>query len=160
MLVPAQLYEEEIQTGLIACWYQPKYSYYFSGEYNHFELADNGYWRRDYAHINSEGECDGYFGYAFNETDKSMRNFGLVSFAENGSALVADVKEHMKEMLGSIAQRAEFFVYADNPVLRIYQRFIKCYGGRQVGCLTRSSYFDGKYHDAIIFEILKEEFKV
>ena len=58
-----------------------------------------------------------------------------------------------------VAQRAEFFVYADNPVLRLYQRLIKCYGGRQVGYLTRSSYFDGKYHDAIIFEILKEEFK-
>ena len=69
---------------------------------------------------------------------------------------------HIKDLVGKgveISVLAEFFVYADNPVLRIYQRFIKCYGGRQVGYLARSSYFDGKYHDAIIFEILKEEFK-
>lgn len=159
MLVPAQLYKEELKRKLVACWYQPKYQYYFAGEYNEHNIGDNAYWRRDFVHLNSRGEVDGYFSHNYNDATKSMSGFGLVSFSDNGALLVKDVIKYMKDLFELEAQRAEFFAFVDNPATKVYDKLIKKYGGKVVGRLTRSAYFNGKYHDCIIYEILKEELK-
>lgn len=157
MLVPAQLYREELKNKMIACWYEPKYKYYFSGEYNEIKIADNAYWRRDFVHLNSKGEVDGYFCHNYNDACKSMNGFGLISFSDSGALLVREVIEYIMKMFEVEAQRAEFFAFADNPAVKLYDKLIKRYGGKFIGRLTRSAYFCGEYHDCVFYEILKED---
>ena len=45
----------------------------------------------------------------------------------------------------------------DSPACRLYDFYMKRCGGKQVGKLTRAWYFDGKYHDSIIYELLAED---
>ena len=48
MLVPAQLYKEELKRELISRWYEPRYSHYFAGWKDELSIADNANYRRDY----------------------------------------------------------------------------------------------------------------
>lgn len=59
MLYPAQLYREELKWKLISCWYKPEYDYYFCGEYSEFDVPDTTMWRRDFVHLDKDGEVDG-----------------------------------------------------------------------------------------------------
>lgn len=56
--MPAQLYKEELKRKMISYWYDPKYQWYFASDRNKFEIPDNAYWRRDFVHLNSDGEIE------------------------------------------------------------------------------------------------------
>lgn len=154
--VPAQLHEEEIKRKLIACWYDPKYIYYFGGNYRVNQIGDNADWRRDYAFVDKDSNVSGYFSYNYDECNKSMHNFGLIDFSGNGQELVRQALKHIRGMFEKGAQRLEVMCFGDSPACRLYDFYIKRCGGKQVGKLTRAWYFDGKYHDSIIYELLAE----
>lgn len=160
MLYPAQLYKDELRKKLISCWYDPKYKYYFSGEYNEFVVQDNCYWRHDFVHLDKDGNVDGFFSYNYNDGSKSMSQFGLISFAKNGLPLVKDALARVKYMFEHGAQRCEFWAFADNPVVKMYDYFIEMYGGSRVGYMHRTAYFDGEYHDTVFYELLAENLKL
>lgn len=105
MLLPAQLYREELKRKMTACWYQPKYKYYFLANYHEIQIGDNADWRRDFVCV-YKNEVIGFFSYSYNEVDRSMGNFGLVSFVDNGTILIRDVLKHIvsKEVSDVIKQ--------------------------------------------------------
>ena len=156
MLYPAQLYKEELKKKLISCWYDPKYRYYFGGDRHEFNVPDNTDWRQDFVHLADDGSVDGFFSYNYTDTTKSMSQFGLISFSDNGMPLITDAIHQVKKMFLNGAQRCEFWAFADNPVCKLYNRLMSKYGGLIVGHLTRSGYFDGKYHDVVFYEVLAE----
>ena len=156
MLYPAQLYKEELKKKLISCWYDPKYRYYFGEDRQEFTVPDNNTWRHDFVHLDKDGNIDGFFSYNYNDGNKSMTQFGLISFSENGMPLIIDAVHQVKKMFLNGAQRCEFWAFTDNPVCKLYNRLMAKYGGLIVAHLTRSGYFDGKYHDAVIYEVLAE----
>ena len=158
MLKPAQLYREELKKALIACWYDPKYKWYFgNGRYEH-QLADNTEWKQDFVHINSKGEVDGYFGYSYNDISHSITNFGLIGMTDNNWQLVSLALKRINYLFNHGAQRAEFWCYTDNPVKVWYDKITAKYGGKQIATLHRVDYFDGEYHDMCIYEILVEDY--
>lgn len=154
MLYPAQLYKEELKRKLIGCWYKPKYDYYFMGEYNEFNVGDNAYWRTDLVHLDKNGEVDGYFSYQRNDVAKSISQFGLVSFVDNGTNLVTDCIRHINKLVSEGLHRMEWWAVSDNPANKIYEWLIARYGGQITGRMHDCHYFGGKYHDAVMYEIL------
>lgn len=159
MLYPAQLYKEELKRKLIGCWYKPEYDYYFLGDYREFSVPDNTDWRRDFVHLNKNGEVDGYFSYHYNEIAKSLSQFGLISFMGNGGALMLDCIRHIDKLISEGLHRMEWWAVVGNPACKIYERLIERYGGSVAGYMHDCNYFNGKYHDAVMYEILfdKEE---
>ena len=105
MLVPAQLYKEELKRKLVECWYKPEYDYYFLGDYREFTVPDNTDWRRDFVCLNSKGEITGYFSYYYNEVARSLSQFGLISFTGNGTILVRDCIRHIEKLIGEGLRR-------------------------------------------------------
>lgn len=157
MLVPAQLYHDELKRELIARWYEPRYSHYFAGERGSNDIADNAFWRRDFVYLDEDNKLAGYFGYAFNETSKSMINFGLIGFKKNNTRMIREVLCHVRHMFKSgQAQRADFIAFADNPACKLYRRFAAQYGGDEVAHLHRVAYYDGSFHDTVMWEFLAE----
>ena len=155
MLYPAQLYKEELTQKLVQCWYTEKYSYYFGGEFREYIVPTNPEGKRDFVHLTVDGKVDGYFSYWHDRVAKSLNNFGLISFTNNGFPLIIDVEKHLKHLIkiGEI-QRIEFWAFEDNPVNKLYKHFMNKYNGKEVGYLHNSAWFDGKYHNTIIYEIL------
>lgn len=55
----------------------------------------------------------------------------------------------------------EWWGYKDNPAIKGYRKFIKRFGGRECGYMRQTSkLMDGKLHDSVMFEILKEDIKI
>lgn len=154
---PAQLHEEALKRKLTACWYDPKYTYYFGGEHRIIQIGDNTDWRRDFVLMDTYGQVSGYFSYNYNECDRSMHNFGLIDFSGHGKALVDAAIGNIRDMFRKGAQRLEVMCFADCPAKKLYDFYISHCGGKQVGTLTRARFFDGRYHDCIIYELLAED---
>ena len=157
MLYPAQLYREELKRKLISCWYNPKYDWYFMDEYRNFEVPNDTEWRRDFVHLDKNGEVDGFFSYHLDISAKSVSQFGLVSFSDNGAGFVKDCIDHMKQVIANGLHRAEWWAVDGNPANKLYESFIKKYGGTIAGRLHDCNYFKGKYHDSVIYEIIFAE---
>lgn len=154
MLYPAQLYREELKRKLISCWYNPKYDWYFLGDYREFSVPDNTDWRRDFVHLNREGEVDGYFSYHFNEVARSVSQFGLIAFSDNGAGFVKDCVDHMNRLIAEGLRRAEWWAVSDNPANKWYRKILRKYGGHVIGTAHECNYFGGEYHDSVMYEIL------
>lgn len=149
MLYPAQLYKEELKRKLVEHWCDPT-------------APDNLDWKQDFVQIGSDGSVTGYFGYAYDECSKSIRNLGLISFTADKSdsiSLCYDAIKQIKYLFENGAQRLEFWAFIDNPITETYQRLIAKHGGRIAGYLHRTAYFNGKYHDTVFFELLAENIK-
>jgi RimJ/RimL family protein N-acetyltransferase len=158
MFESAHAYKEELRTKLIKCWYEEKYKYYFAGEYNELQIGNNTDYRHDFVHINPiTKEIDGFLSYNYDMRARSLSGFGLISFSDNGALLMKDTIRHVMHMFenGDI-QRVEFWAFADNPVVKQYSRIISKFGGTEVATLHRTNWFDGRYHDCIVYEILEE----
>lgn len=158
MLKPAQLYKEEIKTKLIEHWYDPRCQHYFAGNYREWQIPDNCDWRREFACVSSSGEVIGYFSYSYDEISRSMANFGLISFVESPIVLL-DAVRHTKLMLESgMAQRVEIWAFADNPANEIYEHFMQKFGGWCCGKLDRTCFYNGKFHDSKVYQLLVENY--
>ena len=158
MFESAHAYKEELRTKLIKCWYEEKYKYYFAGEYNELQIGNNTDYRHDFVHINpTTNEIDGFLSYNYDMRARSLSGFGLISFSDNGALLMRNTIRHVMHMFenGDI-QRVEFWAFADNPVVKQYSRIISQFGGTEVATLHRTNWFDGRYHDCIVYEILEE----
>ena len=158
MLYPAQLYREELKAKLTACWYDERYAYYFGDGREEHSIPTDAYWRHDFVHLDKDGHVDGYFSYNYNDGDCSMRNFGLISFAEDGTALVHDAINRVKYMLAHGAQRVEIWAFANNPVNKFYKRMMDRFGGKRVAYLRRTTIINGEYEDSVCYELLVEDY--
>lgn len=154
-LVPAQPYREELKCKLIECWYNPKYKYYFSGSAYELSVPDNNDHRHDFVHLDKNGDVDGYFSYQIDWRAKSLYNFGLIGFADNNISFIMDCVRRLEHMIDTEEiQRLEFWAWADNPINKFYRHMVNKWGGKVAGYLTNSGFFDGRYHDSIIYEVL------
>ena len=153
MIVSAHSYKEELKNKLIEKWYDDKYIYYFADERSELQIPNNCDWIHHMVHLNSKGEVDGAFIYNYNATSRSISGISLISFVDNGAPLMREFIKYMMDMFKKGARRAEFYAFTDNPACKQYDRIIAKYGGRKVGYLRETSYFDGRYHDMYIYEV-------
>lgn len=153
MIVSAHCYKEELKNKLIEKWYDDKYIYYFADERSELRMPDNCDWIHHMVHLNLKGEVDGAFIYQYNATSRSISGISLISFVDDGGPLMWEFIKYMMNMFKKGARRAEFYAFTDNPACKQYDRIIAKFGGRKVGYLRETSYFDGRYHDMYIYEV-------
>lgn len=160
MLVPAQLYKEELKKKIVSTWYNLEYQYYWQSYNNEPNFEDNNIYTRQFAFI-SKDKITGYFSYSLDNSSKSLYNMGLLSFEKVNYKFIKAVLSHIKWLFDEkIIDRIEFFAYEDNPAIKGYDKIIKRFGGKRVGKFTRSQkLYDGKLHNTIFYEILKEDYK-
>lgn len=162
MLDIAKKYESEFQEKYLDTWYDMRYQYYRDSSGDRVpQLADNCYERRDFVSLNDEEEVIGFISYFYNDTNMSASQFGAISF-DIGNPIFA---QDLIQVIGDIffkfrLNRIEFWCFEDNPATKSYRAFIKRFGGKEVGRLRRTcKLMDGKFHDSVIFEILREDLK-
>ena len=163
MLVPAQLYKEELKKKMVSTWYNLEYQYYWSNYYEepNFEKNNNNdIYNRQFAFV-EDNKVTGYFSYTFDNSTKSLYNMGVLSFEKPNYHFIKAVIKHIKWLFDEkIIDRIEFFAYEDNPAIKGYDKILERFGGKRVGKLTRSQkLYDGKLHNTILYEILREDYE-
>lgn len=165
MLVPSVLYEQELKKLMAEHWYDPRYQYYFDGT-----ARNNGYlcpqnrcddsaWSiREFVSVDN-GKVVGFFRYMFSDMTNSCCNFGLCSFDFGNRTFIEDVLLGFYDIFYTYNfNRIEFLCVSDNPAVDLYRKFISRYGGREVGTFRQvTKCLDGKIHDCIVFEVLKND---
>ena len=161
MLKPAQLYKEQLNKKYIETWYDKKYMYYQSSPVCYeIQIPDNNECGYNFVYVDENDDITGYFSYKINWISKNICNFGLISFKDNNVAFIRDVIKHIRHMLDDVGiQRIEFWAYKENPANRAYQKLVKKFGGAKVATLHNVNMLsDGRLHDMVIYEILRENY--
>lgn len=161
LLRPAQLYTEELNKKMIERWYDIDNMYYHGGPASYsIEPSDNNSESHSFVSL-SKGEVVGYISYCVDYLVMSADNFGFISFDKGNITFIADTFQLIKDLFYKYNfNRVAWYCYVDNPAIRGYRKFIEKFGGREVAYLRQTTkLLDGKIHDSVIFEILKEDLK-
>lgn len=162
MLKPAQLYEEEIKLKKINGWYNKDNIYYYGGTGGSIiSFDDNNIDSHDFASVDKDDNVIGYIGYYIDWKVKMVYGLSIISFDKGNLKLIKDLYQAIEDCFFKYNfNRIEWFCYSDNPAIRGYIKFIERCGGIQSGyCRQNIMLQDGKLHDTISFEIMKDEFK-
>lgn len=163
MLKPAQLYREELKKKGVETWYKPEYQWYYGGGGSReFDIPDNCYESREFVSVDENDNIIGYMGYSFSQSAMSAYNFGALSFDLGNPIVALDMKQLIADIFFKYnMNRVEWFCFADNPAIKGYRSFIKRYGGRECGYFRKQcKLLDGEFHDAVCFEILRDDLLV
>lgn len=161
MLKPALLYAQQLKEKHIGTWFDDRYMYYrgCSGDFD-ISLHDNNIDTHEFVSVDKNDNVIGYISYHVDWCAMNTDNIGIISYDLGNVEFVKDCFKAICDLFEKYhMNRIGFFVYADNPARRGYENFIKKHGGRACAYfhqIRRLS--DGRLHDGIEFEILKEEF--
>lgn len=162
MLKPAQNYITEIKTKYADTMYDLNYQYYHADRWTSFpSISEDNCWKHQFASVDANNNVIGYISYSINLSAESCDNFTIISFDKGNLTFVRDIQQAVDDIFNKYNfNRLEFQCFVGNTALRGYRNFIKRYGGREVGTLKQvNKLIDGKLYDAVIFEILKEDYK-
>lgn len=162
MLKPAILYKEELEDKFKEVFYDLKYQYFTHGAMNNVpEIPDSNEKFHCFASVDKKGNVLGYISYGVDWEAMTTCGFGAISFVPGGSVEYAyDLRKAIDNIFMKFNfNRIEWWAYSDNPAIRGYDSFIKRYGGRRAGFLKQNiKLLDGKLHDSIIYELLREDY--
>ena len=161
MLENGKLYENEVGTELLTRSFDPNYQWYYNG------IGLTGFsipieeTSRHFASTTANGKLIGYISYQIDQSTYAACNIGIISFDMGNPEFIQDVRKVVRAIFEQHRMnKLEFFVYGDSPHLRGYRKLIKRFGGHEVGTLHETTKLpDGKLHDAVIFEIMAEDYK-
>ena len=161
MLMPAQLYVDQLKEESIKAWYKPEYMFYNGGAGDcGVDLPEDNYNNHCFVSVSRGDNVIGYISYSVDWAAMSASNLGIISYRKGNLEFVKDVYKVICDLFEVYhMNRLEWWCYADNPAIRGYRNFIKRHGGRECGYYRQIAKLqDGKLHDSVTFEILACEF--
>lgn len=162
MLKTAQLYTTELTEKMYKTWYDPKYIYYHYAPGNCLiDLPQDNFHTHDFVSVDEDNNVVGYIAYNVNYTSMSAEYWSIIGFTECSIIFAQDIYLAICNAFDKFnMNRIEWSCIADNPAIRGYRNFIKKHGGTECAKFRQSIKLqDGKLHDIVYFEILKEEFR-
>ena len=156
MLVPAILYREQIKTEFQKKFYSIDMLY---------ETGSNSQWCPsipdepdegcfEYAIVDSSKNLIGYLSYRIDYYSSNAYNFGLMSFDPGNPIIGKDLFNKLEELVSTL-HRVEWRMIGGNPVERHYDRFCAKYGGAKYILHDSVRDKNGKYHDNVVYEIIR-----
>ena len=163
MLKNARNYRDDLTKLFNDTWYDPKYQYYFSGDY-HYDLnfGDSDENSRAFVSVDAAGNIVGFISYAYYGTTNRASQFGAMSFKDDtfskylfGKDLVKAIDDifmiyHMDSLT--------FEVVVGNPVERSYDRLVSKCGGTINAYYHKIAKVKGILCDSKGYEIMREDY--
>lgn len=161
MLKPAQLFIGELKQKSMETYYDPRYMYYSPSTGNSIlDVPEDNTYIHSFVSIDKDGKLVGFIQYNINWQVKSVYNLGVMSFDIGNLEFIKDLYQAIDNIFTvHNLNRLYFWAIADNPVLGTYKKLVEKYGGRQCGYTRQSCILqDGKLHDEVQFEIMRDEY--
>lgn len=162
MLRSAVDFKTEIQEQYDRIKYDDKYRFLFVHKINKNDVFDFRNDKEDCLEYVSvrEGKVIGYM-FAKVEKDWNMiSNLKILNFESKGNITFAkDLYEFLEGLFNAGFRKLQFKCITENPILKMYIKYVERYGGSCVGTFHDSIILsDGKVYDYILFEVFKKDF--
>ncbi|MCK9327619.1 MAG: hypothetical protein M0P69_19145 [Bacteroidales bacterium] len=162
MLVPAILHEEQLKKNYAKAICDDHYKFYMATSYRNFTPdVKNSDWNTiQRVSIDKDGNVIGFMSAEINRDSKVIDRFGLLNFTKAINLIFAqDLIKFIRELRDRYdASKFEFMAFVGGEAEQMYRKFIGKHGGNIVGTMKRTSkLIDGKYYDATMFEIMRED---
>lgn len=162
MLKPLQLYKDEVQLKEYDTWHNLRYMYSQGGAGTaELSLNDNNAYQHAFVSVDNHNEVIGIITYRVDWESRSVYGVCCESYDIGNILFAKDVIQAFKDIFSKYnLNRVEWRCYEDNPAIRGYRKLLKRFGGKEVGKLRNTTLLmDGKLHNMVIFEILREDLK-
>lgn len=163
MLKLAYEYESELNYLIQNIAFNDKYKYYnYSSWWNYSIILDKDSWNNiQLVSISKDNEILGYFSARFNRSDNKISGLSVINFCNKDNIVFSkDMYKFIVSLFYKFnARKVEFSVIVNNPIEKMYNKFIKKYHGHVVGKSKKSVQLEnGVFYDEKFYEIFRKDF--
>lgn len=163
ILVLANAVQDEVDKLIAETFDDPHYKYYHVNGYIDYKNENTSNWyKEEYVSVDSQGRIIGHFHARVDRNTRGITSIAAINFDKNGKGplFALDFRRFMEKLfVERNYYRISFCVITENPIMKMYDRFIHDYNGREIGTFTRSERLsDGEFYDCKHYEMFREDF--
>ncbi len=160
LLELAAKYETALQIKFADAFMDEKNKFYFTDGYTDKYKAANSTWGlHEFVSVNGESIL-GYIAYSVNRRTNSVSSLCAINFGSKSITFSKDFMQALKDIFEKYHfRKLNFGVHVGNPAEKMYDRYIRKFGGRVVGTYEADTMLsDGKYYDYKVYEIFQTDY--
>ena len=157
MLEIATKHETELQRLFADIAFDEKFKFFHGASWTEKYKASESTWATHEFVSVKDGNVVGYLKYSIDRDSNTAYKMAAVNFSHKGIPCFS--KDFMQFLIDIFEKfrfrKLKFCCYVGNPIEKMYDKYIKKYGGRIVGIeKEESKLIDGLYYDLKLYEIL------
>lgn len=160
MIKPAILYEQEIIESFKNIFFDDKYKYFYYSGYGIPEIENHTFNHHQFASVDNENKLIGFIYYELDRECNAARTLCIINFTDDYITFGMDLIQVIKDVFEKFNfHKLTFNAVDGNPAKDKYTKIIERFGGRIIGIKKEDILLRGKYHDKILYEILKSDYE-
>lgn len=161
MLDIAGKYETQLQEKFADIAFDEKFMFLFGSSYrDQFECSKSSWTRHEFVSI-YDNKVIGYLKYSIDRDANGAYAMQIVNFSyKDNIHFSKDLKQFLTNIFDKFQfRKLDFCCYVGNPIEKMYDKYIKKYGGRVVGIKKEEDkLLDGNYYDLKLYEISLKDY--
>lgn len=160
MLDLAMKHEPELQTLFADAFLDMRNRFYFGGGYSDKYKAVESTWNKHEFVSVKNSKVIGYLSYSIDRRTNSANSLAAINFGGKNLTFSRDFRQFLNDIFEKFGfRKLTFGVFVGNPVEKMYDRYIRKFGGRIVGINKEAGLLmDGKFYDYKEYEIFRESY--
>lgn len=162
MLKLAYTYQDKLNQAYNSIIFQNKYKYYNCDNFWYYtkEASKDSWNNIEFVSVDKNDNVIGYLGAGILRSADKVSNLAIMNFYDINATFSRDLYQFLNDLFTKFNfRKIEFFVVIGNPAEKMYDKYIKKYGGRITGIKRESTKLqDNKYYDIKEYEIFREDY--
>lgn len=159
----ASAVQGEVDKLIAETFDDPHYMYYHINGYVDYKTENNSNWyKEEYVSVDSQGNVNGHFHARIDRNTRGVASISAINFDKNSNGVIfaMDFKKFIDKLfLERNYYRISFCVITKNPIMKMYDKFIRNYKGKVVGTFTFSERLsDGRLYDCKHYEMFRKDY--
>ena len=156
----AAKHEAELQIKFSDAFMDERNLFYFGGGYMDKYKASDSTWNKHEFVSLGNGKVMGYLSYNINQRTNSADGMCAINFEGKNPTFSKDFMQFLKNIFEKYHfRKLSFGVYIGNPAEKMYDRYIKKFGGHIVGVEKESNMLtDGNFYDYKMYEMFHDDY--
>lgn len=163
MLKIAYPYKDKLQEAYNKVLHEDFYKFFNNGSYWSYDISvQNDSWKYlEFVSIDSNNNIVGYLRADIQRPENHVLGLAVLNFSNKCNLCFS---KDLRQFLINLFEvynfyKIQFCVTVGNPIEKMYDKYIKKYGGEIVGYFKKDVMLrDGKLYDKKFYEIFKENF--
>lgn len=163
MLDYAYFHQNELQECVRRTIYHKDLYFYFMcpGKFFSIPIERDDWNSIQFVSVNPENKVIGFMAAYVDHRNNLIYNMDFINFLGQANFIFSkDAMLFLDELfLVRKFRKIMFNAISKNPAINMYRKFVKKYGGSEVGVMKENRLLtDGNYYDEVIFEVYRDKY--